>query len=49
MRAVWEGSDAVTATTLYGWAVFLALCAVMLLPIVAALVSDMLGMYDERQ
>ena len=37
-----------TATTLYGWAVLLALCAVMLLPLVAVLVSDMLGMYDER-
>jgi hypothetical protein len=37
-----------TATTLYGWAVFCALCAVLLLPIVAVLVSDMLGMYDER-
>ncbi len=34
--------------TLYAWSLFLALCAVMLLPIVAALVSDMLGMYDER-
>jgi hypothetical protein len=35
-----------SSTTLFGWSVFLGLCAVMFLPIVAVLVSDMLGMYD---
>ena len=35
-----------SSTTLFGWSVFFGLCAVMFLPIVAVLVSDMLGMYD---
>lgn len=37
-----------TPNTLIGWSLFLALCAVMLLPIVAVLVSDMLGLYGDR-
>ena len=33
-------------STLIGWSVFLALCAVMAMPIVAALVADMLDLYE---
>ena len=35
-----------SSNTLLGWSVFLALCAVMAMPIVAALVADMLDLYE---